>query len=204
MEKDLSAEERIKKAARKLFHQKGFAGTRTRDIAEEAGINLALLNYYYRSKEKLFEQIMDESIKKIFFAIQRVINDPTSSLTEKLDAVVTSYIDTLIDNPNLPGFILSEIQANPENFTRRIGLSVEFILQTALYRQLKEHCAANEHLRNLNALHIPLNMLSLVIFPFIARPLLTNISGMDEKQFEAFVADRKILIRNWTKMMLHI
>ena len=57
MKKDISTEEKIKEAARKIFHKKGYAGTRTRDIAEEAGINLALLNYYYRSKEKLFELI---------------------------------------------------------------------------------------------------------------------------------------------------
>ena len=57
-EKEISTEEKILEAASKVFTEKGFAGTRTRDIAEHAGINLALLNYYFRSKEKLFEQVM--------------------------------------------------------------------------------------------------------------------------------------------------
>ena len=64
--KDISTEERIKAAARKVFHQKGFAGTRTRDIAEEAGINHAMLNYYFRSKEKLFEMVMMETMAQFF------------------------------------------------------------------------------------------------------------------------------------------
>jgi len=54
-ELDTSTEAKIKAAARVVFHKNGFAATRTRDIAEEAGINLALLNYYFRSKQNHYE-----------------------------------------------------------------------------------------------------------------------------------------------------
>ena len=77
--KDSSTEEKIKIAARHVFHIKGYAGTRTRDIAEEAGINLALLNYYFRSKEKLFEIVMMETLRDFLQSLTSVFNDMESS-----------------------------------------------------------------------------------------------------------------------------
>ena len=200
---DITTEDRIKDAARKLFQQKGYAGTRTRDIAEAAGINLALLNYYYRSKEKLFEQIMDESVKKIFFSVQSIIYDEATSLMQKMENIVSVYIEILSENSNLPVFILGEIQANPESFTKRIGLSADFVMQTVLYRQLKTHFETNE-LKHLDSLQIPLNLLSMIIFPFVVKPVLLNISGMNENQFEQFTKDRKTLIPLWIESMLKI
>jgi len=203
MEKDTNTEVKIKDAARKLFHKKGYAGTKTRDIAEEAGINLAMLNYYYRSKERLFQQIMEESITKIFFSIQCVLNDTASSISEKIDKMVSVYIDILSENPNLPIFILGEIQANPENITKKIGLSEDLILKTSLYKQLKAH-VKEKGLENLNVLHIPINLLSMTIFPFVAKPILNSVSGMNESDFKQFVNERKTLVPMWVKSMLKI
>ena len=117
---DTSTEEKIKEAARVIFMRKGYSATRTRDIAEEAGINLALLNYYFRSKEKLFELVMMEKLQKFFGVIMPVAMDPQTSLKKKLDLLVNSYITMLIDNPDLPIFVLSEIRNNPERFASNI------------------------------------------------------------------------------------
>ncbi|MCZ7140537.1 TetR family transcriptional regulator, partial [Salmonella enterica subsp. enterica] len=92
---------------------KGFAATRTRDIAEEAGINLALLNYYFRSKEKLFDLVMMESLQKFLLGVRDILNDVNSSLTEKISQLAGHYIELLKVNTDLPLFILSEIRANP-------------------------------------------------------------------------------------------
>src|SRR4051812_42533624 len=105
---DVSTEEKIKAAAKKLFTQKGFAATKTRDIAEEAGINLALLNYYFRSKQKLFEIVMRENV--ILFIggmIDSIKTNQHLSFEKKLEILIDSYIDTLLANPDLPFFILS-------------------------------------------------------------------------------------------------
>ncbi|MGN6539204.1 MAG: TetR/AcrR family transcriptional regulator, partial [Ginsengibacter sp.] len=83
IEKDTSTEEKIKEAARKVFMEKGFAATRTRDIAEESGINLALLNYYFRSKEKLFHEVMSEKIQQFFGVLFPIINDSSTKLETK-------------------------------------------------------------------------------------------------------------------------
>src|SRR3979411_2907460 len=95
----LSTEEKIKEAARIVFMKKGFAATRTRDIAEAAGINLALLNYYFRSKEKLFELIMIEKLRKFFGFIAPIICDDSTSLETKLELLASNYVDMLLINP---------------------------------------------------------------------------------------------------------
>ena len=107
--KEASTEEKIKEAARRVFTEKGYSGTRTRDIAQEAGINLALLNYYFRSKQKLFEEIMLEKVIKLFGGLSTVFYNSDSSLEEKLDEVAELYIDMLLKNPLLPTFVLSEL-----------------------------------------------------------------------------------------------
>jgi len=101
MGKDKTSEEKIKIAAKTIFLKKGYAGTRTRDIAEEAGINLALLNYYYRSKEKLFNEIMTESLQDFMSSIMMIYNDPNTTLAEKLQKLATSYIDQMIEQPQI-------------------------------------------------------------------------------------------------------
>src|SRR6516162_3109330 len=107
---DLSSEERIKVAAKKVFTRKGYAATRTRDIADEAGMNLALLNYYYRSKEKLFHQVMEEKMQLLLSVITPIIINTESSLEEKVENLASEYLDMLLANPDLPLFVLSEIR----------------------------------------------------------------------------------------------
>src|ERR1700709_201436 len=96
---DASTEEKIKEAARKVFTQKGYAATRTRDIAEESGYNLALINYYFRSKEKLFDIIIGEQLKLFIHGIIGIANDRTTAFQEKIDILINHYIDMLIKNP---------------------------------------------------------------------------------------------------------
>src|SRR3954468_17682023 len=92
---DVSTEEKIKAAAKKLFTQKGFAATRTRDIAEEAGINLALLNYYFRSKQKLYDIILLENFRQFIQGISTNVYDDKAGIAEKIEGIVVAYIDFL-------------------------------------------------------------------------------------------------------------
>src|ERR1044071_9731716 len=104
---EASTEEKIKAAARKVFMQKGYGASRTRDIAEAAGINLALLNYYFRSKEKLFHEIMLERVQKLFGTIAPILMDDSTSLEKKIQLMAPKYIDLLTENPDLPMFVLN-------------------------------------------------------------------------------------------------
>lgn len=203
MEKDFTTEEKIKEAARKIFQQKGYAGTRTRDIAEEAGINLALLNYYYRSKEKLFELVMEESLKEVFSVVLLILNDSKLDFSEKINVIVNKYTDILLENPNLPIFILGEIQANPEKFMSRLGINQKSLRFTYFYRQLVVH-QKRVGLIDMDPLHFLINLLSMTVFPYIAKPMLKGITGMDPEAFVRFAEERRVLIPLWIKAMLKI
>jgi len=199
--KDISTEERIKAAARKVFHQKGFAGTRTRDIAEEAGINHAMLNYYFRSKEKLFEMVMMETMAQFFKGVNLMLNDESTSLDEKIDLIVSNYVDLLLKEPELPTFILNEVRPNPQAFVEQNPIK-EALTHSVLTRQYAEAVARGE-ITEPNLMQAILNVIGLVIFPFIAKPILTSIINIPEEQYKALMLQRKTLIPQWIKGILY-
>ena len=198
--KDTSTEDRIKAAARKVFHQKGYAGTRTRDIAEEAGINHAMLNYYFRSKEKLFEIVMMETMAQFFKGVNLMLNDESTSLDEKIDLIVSNYVDLLLKEPELPTFILNEVRPNPQAFVEQNPIK-EALTHSVLTRQYAEAVARGE-ITEPNLMQAILNVIGLVIFPFIAKPILTSIINIPEEQYKALMLQRKTLIPQWIKAML--
>lgn len=192
---ELSTEDKILRAASKVFTEKGFAGTRTRDIAEEAGINLALLNYYFRSKEKLFEQIMFEKMQQMFGTILPILTDEKTSLDEKIDLATQKYLDLLSENPNLPLFVISEMQKG--NSGLKNVLPVETILKNStMLKQIQEKNA------DINPLHFLVNFLSLTIFPFVTKPVMSQFGIFTDESFKIFIEERRTLIPVWIKTLL--
>jgi AcrR family transcriptional regulator len=195
---DGSAEEKIKAAARKLFTQKGFSATKTRDIANEAGINLALLNYYFRSKEKLFEIIMLENIGHFFQGVLLIVNDQTSDFYKKIESLVDFYISRLTDNPDVPLFVMNEARNNPEN------LSIKFNLMDSYFMiQFMEEIKKGK-IKKINPIHLMINILGLTIFPFAARPMMKKIRNISEEEFHTLMQERKKMVPEWIKLMLEV
>jgi AcrR family transcriptional regulator len=199
-ELDTSTEAKIKAAARKVFHKKGFAATRTRDIAEEAGLNLALLNYYFRSKEKLFEQIMLETMFGFMQNMALVFNDEGTSLEKKVELMADKYIDLMLKEPEIPLFIMSEIRSDAAGFLEKLPIG-DLIMNSAFIKQYKK-AVADGKVTEPNPLHFLMNVMGMVIFPFIASPLLRKIGSLKDKQFEKMMLERKQLIPVWIKAML--
>lgn len=197
---DISTEEKIKNAARLIFHKKGFAATRTRDIAEEAGINLALLNYYFRSKEKLFDIIMLESLQGFLKSIQEVFNNESTSLDEKIEILVSTYIDGLTKYPDIPVFILSELRRNPDELISKINLK-QVLMNSHFIKQLKQNIHDGT-IAPINPLHFIMNLMGMTVFPFIASPMLKSLSGASQADFDELMKQRKQLIPVWIKGML--
>lgn len=188
---DVTTEGKIIEAARKVFTQKGYAATRTRDIAEEAGINLALLNYYFRSKEKLFQIIMAEKLAQLFSVIFPIINNTQLTLDRKIEALTENYIDLLIENPELPLFVLSEIKANPEGFKSKVQVQ-KILNDSSLSFQISERNA------EIDPVQFIVSLLGMTVFPFVAKQVLFP----DDKVFKSFMEERKKLIAVWAKAML--
>src|SRR5688572_23047507 len=168
---DHSTEEKIKQAARKVFTQKGYAAARTRDIAEEAGINLALLNYYFRSKEKLFDIVMMETMQQFIMAMRGIFNNEKSSLIEKVVEMADKYIDLFSEHPHIPLFVLSEMRTHPDKFVANMGIKT-VLLESHFFKQIIQATKGK-----MNPLHFIMNMIGLTVFPFIAAPLLKNIGN---------------------------
>jgi AcrR family transcriptional regulator len=191
----LSTEEKIREAARIVFTKKGFAATRTRDIAEEAGINLALLNYYFRSKEKLFEIIIKEKLQNFFGFIGPIINNDASSLEEKIEGIVSKYFELLLENPDLPFFILGEARNNPEIISNSMPQK-DFIKNSFFIKQV--------HQRNPNQdpYHFLLSMLAMIIFPFVMKPVFQRMTYSDDAKTLAMLLERKKLIPLWCEALL--
>jgi len=194
-EPDSSTEDKIKEAARRVFIKKGYSATRTRDIAEEAGINLALLNYYFRSKEKLFDLIMFEKVQKFFGVLGKVANNPDTSLTEKIEGIASLYVDLLLLNPDLPIFVLSELRSRPEHFEKLVQ-KTNILRDSVLLAQLQEKRP------DVNPLQFIPTILGIAIYPFIMRPILQSSVGMSDKQFTTMMVERKTLVPAWIKAIL--
>lgn len=193
--KEQDTEEKIKEAARVIFTKKGYAATRTRDIAEEAGINLSLLNYYFRSKEKLFNIIMTEKIQQFFGIMFPIITDAGLSLEEKIEKMADSYINTILKNPDLPIFVLSEIRNNPQSLAQNFNLG-HVMGRSSLILQIKERNS------EVDPIHFMLNILGMTVFPFISKPLMEASGVFDDDRFQNLMNERKKLIPIWVKAML--
>jgi len=197
---DTTTEEKIKVAARIVFYKKGYAATRTRDIAEEAGINLALLNYYFRSKEKLFDMIMLETVTNFMKTMVTILNDKKSTLKKKVELVACHYINFISKEPNIPMFMLSELRNNAGRLLENLPIK-QLIMNSTFFKQHKEAVTKGK-ITEPNPLHFLMNLLGLIVFPFIAQPLLQGVSGTSDKQFNQLMQERKTLIPVWIKAIM--
>lgn len=187
--KDSSAEEKIKAAAKKVFLQKGMAGARMQDIADEAGINKALLHYYFSNKEKLFEMIFMEAASRLFPKINAIF-ESDQPLFDKIRSFCEEYIEEVMDSPYLPMFVLYEINQDPVYFMKKLmppGLRpnpMHFIAQ--METEVKKGT-----IKPISPLQLMMNLISLTIFPFVAKPMIQANLGIDEWQFRAAMEQRK-------------
>ena len=186
-QKDKSTEEKIKKAAEKIFLEKGFSASRTRDIAEEAGINLALLNYYFRSKKNLYNIIMMEKLDVFFNIIIEELKDDTIDLNEKMTELINKYIDLLIREPRLPLFIMSEVQQNPDFFAKRMNIKLK--VREALGNKTLLYGKSLE-----DDMQLLLSLLGVTIFPFIIRHSMQVLFNMNDEQYNQILNQRRELI----------
>ncbi len=198
-EMEPDTERRIMQAAAKVFMQKGRLGASMQDIADEAGINRTLLNYYFRKKEKLFDAIFDKLASRLFPALVPVLSSDRPFL-EKVGVFAESYIRLLNENPFLPIFIFQEISLNPERFSRFIesaGIHPEKTL-AALKKEMQKL-----GMPDMDPRHLFANMLGMLIFPHVARPLFQMIAFRnDPVAYDKFLEERKSQIPEFMRMAL--
>jgi AcrR family transcriptional regulator len=194
--RDLATEQRILAAARTVFIRRGTSGARMREIAEEAGVNQALLHYYYRSKDRLAEAVFQQAARGLLPPVVAVLGSD-QTLEEKVERVVDHELRALLENPFLPGYILSEINHHPD----RARQLVETIMSErvegfaprvfeVLAVQIAERVKSGT-MRAITPDQFVMNLLSLCIFPFAARPMFCTLLGLDPDGFAALIERRR-------------
>jgi len=183
-----STEQKIFDAAHELFVQKGMDGAKMQEIADHAGINKALLHYYYRSKEKLYEAVARVIIGRAAPVIGQLIESELP-LEEKIRHFIDFYIGVISRNPFIPLFIISEINKHPERFFETI-LPKELPKPQVFMRQVEEEIAAG-HIRPIHPKHLIINIISLCVFPFIAKPMARFALGLNSAEMKLFLEERK-------------
>jgi AcrR family transcriptional regulator len=186
-----ATENAIFEAARRVFTRKGYAAARMDEIAKEAGINRALLHYYFRSKERMFEKIFIERISQFFGGLVAILNSE-APLTEKIRRIIDHDISTFQEHPELPLFIMQELSLNPERlpkFMQGAGVNPKVVID-AFGAQVKK-ASRNGDMRATDGTQLLINIMSMCVYPFIARPLLRPALGLDEEGFRKMMEKRK-------------
>ena len=180
--------------ARELFHEKGFDGLKMQELADRAGMNKGLLHYYFKSKEALFQAIFKEAIINLFGGLTEVLVSK-DSLEMKLHKIVDVYFEKLMVNPGLPVFVLSEMHKNPS----MEGFPFASVNIPKLVNAIKQ--STGLEIDQNKIFNLLLTIISLSVFPFAARPLLSQILDK-EMGFEAFMEQRKIYIKNVVSQLI--
>ena len=194
----MDTKEKIKKAARKLFKEKGFSATTMRDIAAEASVNSALTNYHFQTKENLFSEIMKDIIITFRTGLEVVLNDEKTTINEKIRKIVDNYMDMLEEEPLLPLFLFSEIQKS-SLFITEILKPHELFLDTNFESQIKEKGVSEENLA-----HLFINILALIVGPFVGHSILSQIYTDNQNQWVELLKSRRELIPVWIEKMFNI
>lgn len=197
MEEEISTEEKILNAAEKVFLRDGYDGSRMQDIADVAGINKALLHYYFRSKDKLFEKVFDAKIQGFFPQVDEVFNQDILFI-DKIYFFIEGYIDLLRKNPYLPLFVLNTVNNKDKSeFIKKMPIHLSRKVVESYHIDLKKGTV-----RALNPAQFIISLMGMCIFPFLAKPILLDMFKADNATFDAIMQDRIQELKLYVKLIL--
>lgn len=192
--KDNQTEEQILEAAQQVFQAKGMDGARMQEIADKASINKAMLHYYYRSKQLLFEAVFKKAFALLAPQLNAILNDD-SALEDKIKSFTHNYISFMMKHPYLPNFIIQELNRNPK-FIESIKNNVAFPNISKFKTQVEEE-VENGSIVPINAEQLFINILSLNVFPFVASPLIKAFTNVDDNTYKTMLEARKTAVSDF-------
>lgn len=187
MAKEQNTENKIVEAAKSVFVEKGMDGARMQEIANEAGINKALLHYYFRTKQKLFEKVFSIIFKDVFGVFEQAISEEIG-FEQFLEGFITNYIRLLKSKPFIPHFVIHELNRKPERV-------VELMKNSTFNKQrlfdLIDRAVEEKVIRPIQPLHLITNILSMCLFPVIAQPIITGFAlDGDKQKYQQYIDER--------------
>ncbi|PJE45657.1 MAG: TetR/AcrR family transcriptional regulator [Sediminibacterium sp.] len=188
---NIDTEQVILNAAKKLFSAKGKDGTAMQEIADEAGINKALLHYYFRNKDKLFEEVFLDAVKKFSPFLKSTISEEMP-LFQKINLISEAYIKMAIEHPFVPVFILSEVNKQPELLIQKM-FNGELPNFPVFAKQIEAEIEKGT-IKPIQPQQLILNIISLSIFPFVFKPIFLIGMKKTKKEFNQLMQDRIQLV----------
>jgi len=194
--RDRDTEQRILDAAHAVFLRRGTAGARMQEIAKEAGVNSALLHYYFRTKERLAQAVFQRAAMQLMPAVIRILGSDVD-LEAKVEQVVDVELQQLQKAPYLPGYVLSELTHHPER-VRQLFATMTGVTPTEVGKRVFKVLGAQITARvKAGRMHpiapeqFAINLLALCVFPFAARPMVMALAGFDQAGFNQFIERRR-------------
>ena len=187
-----SKEQQILAAAEQEFLTRGYDGARTTSIAQAAGVTHAMLHYYFRTKEQLFERIVDEKFETMSHSMFAIMGDPSLPIVERIKGGIEAHFDFVAQNPLLPRFVINEIISRPERYDvlyKRVGAIINNVyrgLQSEINRS-----AERGEIERVDIKMLFISIMSLNIFTFLAYPFMEPLMGELMVNRERFLAERK-------------
>jgi AcrR family transcriptional regulator len=185
---DFSQEQIILDAALKVFMRKGYDGARMQEIADEAGMNKALLHYYFRSKELLFQKIFKESFRNFWPTIELTLANDKTDIKQMIRAIVNGYITMLEKMPFLPNFIIGEINRDPGKVAELIkdsGIKPQVVI-AALTQAMDKG-----ELVRMDPRELIIYIIGMCVFPVLTRPLIGQMLYEDKEAYQQFLSNRR-------------
>ena len=192
--KEGKTEADILKAAKRIFERKGMFGTRMQEIADEAGINKALLHYYYRSKQLLFEAVFTQAFGIMAPKLEAIINSELS-LEEKIRGFSANYITFINKHPYLPNFIIQELNNNPK-FLEKLVDNNKFPDFSGFNKQVLQ-MIDNKVIKPIDPNQLFINIMCLNVFPFIGAPLLKGLTQTNDTEYQLLIDERKTQVADF-------
>lgn len=193
--KEHNTEAKILTAAQEVFVKEGYDGARMQQIADHAGINKALLHYYFRSKAKLYNEVINIKMREFIPKVGAIFfSDKT--LLEKLNSLVDQYLELLQKNPKLPAFIINSVNRDPQ-FVEKIPSGIFEAIETYFIDEIEKG-----NINRVDPRQFLLSFVSMCVFPFAARPLGEHLFQMKKEEYDTFLSQRSEAIKKYIGLIL--
>ena len=188
----------IKNTAKKIFFSMGRLHAKTQEIADEAKVNRALLHYYFRNRDNLFEIVLKEALDESHKAFFKIIAS-TDDFELKISEIVSHMLERTLKYPFMETFFVSEMMQSPEKLLMMPSVSGSELDTRKKFKEDINDYILKYDLPHKNSQHFIANLFAMCVYPSVAKPLLMNLFQFDEKDFKNFIEERKLVI---TKLLL--
>ena len=185
-----NVEQDIVNAAQDIFVEKGYDGATMREIAARAGINISMLHYYFRSKDNLFDIVFNRVFQRLYGRIFEVMAS-SEDLFAKLQTIVDLYLQTVSENPRVPGFILNEVTHRPVGNGRLADYKRLIHEHAKTFQEQLDRAAREGLIRPVGVMELFVDIESLCVYPFLTFPLWQKLFDTTQTDFTRMVLSRR-------------